>query len=75
MSNTKEDMKKKVEEILRLENWRGFVSGKVEGGLAVLDVLGLEKEKRIEILAEALGLTNETATTFVNDFYKENYQE
>ena len=75
MENSKEDIKKKVEEILQLENWKGFVNGKVEGGLAVLHVLGIEKEKRIEVLAEALGLSNATATTFVNDFYKENYQE
>ena len=63
------------EEILQLENWRGFVNGKVEGGLAVLDVLGISKEKRIEVLAETLGLSNVTATTFVNNFYEENYQE
>ena len=36
---------------------------------------GIEKEKRIEVLAEALGLSNATVTTFVNDFYEENYQE
>lgn len=75
MEDSKEDIKKKVEEILQLENWRGFINGKVEGGLAVLDILGIEKEKRIEVLAEALGLSNATATTFVNDFYEENYQE
>lgn len=62
MSKSEEDIKKKVDEVLRLENWRGFVNGKVTGGLAVLDVLGIEKEKRIEILAEALGLCTATAT-------------
>lgn len=75
MDKLEEDMKKKVDEVLRLENWRGFVNGKVTGGLAVLDVLGIEKEKRIEVLAEALGLCNATATEFVNGFYEGNYRE
>ena len=75
MSKSEEDIKKKVNEVLRLENWRGFVNGKVTGGLAVLDVLGIEKEKRIEILAEALGLCTATATEFVNDFYEGSYRE
>lgn len=75
MAQSEEDIRKKVDEVLRLENWRGFVNRKVTGGLAVLDVLGIEKEKRIEILAEALGLCTATATEFVNGFYKENYME
>lgn len=73
MGKSEEDIKKKVDEVLRLENWRGFVNGKVTGGLAVLDVLGIEREKRIEVLADALGLCTATATELVNDFYEENY--
>ena len=75
MDKLEEDMKKRVDEVLRLENWRGFFSGKVAGGLAVLDILGIEKEKRIEVLAEALGLCTATATEFVNGFYEGNYRE
>lgn len=65
------DMEKEVREILRRENWRGFIDGKVTGGLAVLDVLGIEREKRIEVLAEAIGLCTATATELVDQFYSE----
>lgn len=65
------DMEKEVRKILRRENWRGFIDGKVTGGLAVLDVLGIEREKRIAVLAEAIGLSSATATEFVNQFYTE----
>lgn len=58
-----------------LEHGRGFVNGKVTGGLAVLDIPEIEKEKRIEVLAEALGLCDATATEFVNGFYERNYRE
>ena len=71
----KEETGKKIDEVLQLEKWRSFVNGKVTGGLAVLEVLGIEKEKRIEVLAKALGLCTATATEFVNSFYEENYQE
>ena len=75
MGKAEGDIEKKIEEVLSLEKWRSFVNGKVTGGLAVLDVLGIEKEKRIEVLAKALGLCTATATEFVNGFYEENYQE
>ena len=75
MSKSEEEIRKKVDEVLRLEKWRGFVNGKVVGGLAVLDVLGIEKQKRIEVLAEALGLCDATATEFVNGFYEGYYRE
>ena len=71
----KEEIGKKIDEVLQLEKWRSFVNGKVTGGLAVLEVLGIEKEKRIEVLAKVLGLCTATATEYVNDFYEENYQE
>ena len=70
-----EEIEKKIDEVLQLEKWRSFVNGKVTGGLAVLGVLGIEKEKRIEVLAKTLGLCTATATEFVNSFYEENYQE
>lgn len=65
----KEEIGKKIDEVLQLEKWRSFVNGKVTGGLAVLEVLGIEKEKRIEVLAKALGLCTATATEYVNGFY------
>lgn len=71
----KEEMEKKLDEVLQLEKWRSFVNGKVTGALAVLEVLGFEKEKQIEVLAKALGLCTATATEYVNDFYEENYHE
>lgn len=75
MGKAEGDIGKKIEEVLSLEKWRSFVNGKVTGGLAVLDVLGIEKEKRIEVLAKVLGLCTATATEFVNGSYEENYQE
>jgi hypothetical protein len=75
MGTLNEELEQKIDEALKMERWRSFVSGKVTGGLAVLDVLDIEKEKRIEVMAEALGLSRVTATDFVNDFYENQTQE
>lgn len=53
-----------------MNQWQGFVSGKVVGGLAVLEALNIDKERRIEVLADALGLSIATATDYVNEFYE-----
>ena len=53
-----------------MNQWQGFVSGKVVGGLAVLEALNIDKERRIEVLADALGLSITTATDYVNEFYE-----
>lgn len=45
------------------------------GGLAVFAILGLAKEERIKVLAKALKLTNETATSLVNQFYEEDHYD
>ena len=45
MGKAEGDIEKKIEEVLSLEKWRSFVNGKVTGGLAVLDVLGIEKRR------------------------------
>ncbi len=59
-------LEQKLEEILKVNQWQGFVSGKVDGALAVLEVLKIDKERSIEVLAEAIGLSIATATDFVN---------
>lgn len=75
MGNIDEEIKKRVDEIFKVERWRWHTSGKVEGGLAILAILGLEKEERIKVLAKALKLTNETATDLVNQFYEEDHYD
>lgn len=70
-SETSEDIEKAVDEMLRVEKWRSFVSGKMTGGLAVLEVLDIDREERISIMSKDLGLSEATATTLVNDFYEE----
>lgn len=63
-------LEQKLEEILKVNKWQGFVSGKVTGALAVLEVLKIDKGKSIEVLADALGLTMATATDYVNEFFQ-----
>ncbi len=65
MSEISEDMKKEVQDILDRERWQGYVSGKVEGALNVLYALDLSKEKRLELLSEAVGLSRVTAEGFL----------
>ena len=56
------EMEAEVQEVLDREFWRGSASGKIEGALNVLYALDLPKERRIELLADAVGLTIGTAT-------------
>lgn len=63
-------IKQKINEVLEVRQWQGYVSGKVDGALAVLAVLNIDKERCIEVLADALGLTRATATEFVEEFYQ-----
>lgn len=63
-------IKQKINEVLEVNKWQSYVAGKVDGALAVLDVLNIGKERRIEVLAEALGLSRATATDFVDEFYQ-----
>ena len=65
MSEVGDDFKKEVQEILDRERWQGYVSGKVEGALNVLYSLDLDKDKRIEILQDTVGLSRMTATEFI----------
>ena len=65
MSKKESDLKKEVEEILEVERWQGYASGKVEGALNVLYALDLDKEKRLELLKKAVGLCTASATNFL----------
>lgn len=67
MSDT--DIEEKMKEMVERERCRSFLSGKVTGGLAVISVLDFGKEKKIEILADALKLSRATATDYINDLY------
>lgn len=60
----------KLEETLKVNKWQGFVSGKVTGALAVLEVLKIDEGRSIEVLEEALGLSIATATDYVNKFFQ-----
>jgi len=61
----KSEMEKEVQKVMDREYWLGYTNGKIDGALYVLFLMDLEKEKRIELLAEAIGLSKETATEFV----------
>ncbi len=65
MSKKESDIKKEVEEILKVERWQGYVSGKVEGALNVLYELDIDMEKRLELLKKAVGISNATAMDFL----------
>jgi len=65
MAEITEEMKKEVQEILDKERWQGHITGKVEGALNVLYLLDLDKEKRLEILSKAVGVSNATAKDFL----------
>ena len=65
MAEISEEMKKEIQDILDRERWQGYVSGKVEGALNVLYSIDLSKEKRLELLSEAVGLSHATAEGFL----------
>ena len=79
MAKISEDMKKEIKDILERERWQGYVSGKVEGALNVLYELDLSKDKRIELLSKAVGLSHMTAEEFLEQreieyrIYKNDY--
>ena len=65
MARATGDFSKEMEKALDRAMWQGEVSGKIEGALNVLFALDLEKEKRLELLCNAVGLSSETATAFL----------
>ena len=60
-----EEIREKVQDILDRERWQGYISGKVEGALNVLYLIDLDKEERLKILSEAIGLSRATAEDFL----------
>ncbi len=69
MTNTLETRRKEMEEeiqkVLDIERWRGRLDGLVEGALNVLYLMELDKEKRLELLEKAVGVSRETALTWL----------
>lgn len=65
MAERAKDKKNKLEEAIEVARWQGEVSGKIEGALNVLFALDLDKEKRIEVLQNAVGLSFITASEFI----------
>ena len=61
MAEISDEMKKELQDILDRARWQGYVSGKTEGALNVLYAIDLDKDKRLEILMEATGLSKSTA--------------
>ena len=59
------DYKKEMEDEIKVARWQGEVSGKIDGALSVLFALDLDKEKRISLLQNAVGLSYLTASEFV----------
>ncbi len=66
MSCITEDLKKEVQEILDRERWQGFIDGKIEGALNIIYALDIDKDMRVELLMNAVGLCRETATEFID---------
>ncbi len=68
-TNMPDEYREKIKRILDDERWKGYVSGKVQGALTVMDIIDLnDKEERIRILSDAVGLSNATATGFVENW-------
>ena len=65
MAARTKDNKKQFEDALEAARWQGEVSGKIDGALNVLFALELDKEKRIELLQNAVGLSYLTASEFI----------
>ncbi len=65
MAETREELENKVQTILDRERWQGYVGGKIEGALNVLYSLDLSRERRIELLANAVGLSQRTAEELI----------
>lgn len=67
MLDTSEALKREIQKILDRERWQGYATGKIEGALNVLYQLDLDKQQRIELLRNAVGLSEATATGFIEE--------
>lgn len=65
MAKATGDFSKEMEEAIDRAMWQGEVCGKIEGALNVLFALDLEKDKRLELLCDAVGLSSATAEEFL----------
>ena len=67
MLDTSEALKREIQKILDRERWQGYATGKIEGALNVLYQLDLDKQQRIKLLRNAVGLSEATATGFIEE--------
>ena len=65
MANTYKEKKKEIEANFERERWQARTSGKIEGALNVLYALDLDMEKRIRLLADAVGLSYTTSKEII----------
>ncbi len=59
------ELQKTIEEKMNIAKWQAFTSGKIEGALDVLFLQELDKDRRVELLARAVGLSHATANDFI----------
>ncbi len=62
---TNEEPQKMMEEKINIAKWQAFTGGKIEGALDVLFLQELDTERRVELLARAIGLSHATANDFI----------
>ncbi len=60
-----EELQKTMDEKINIAKWQYFISGKIEGALNVLYLLDIDRERRVELLARAIGLSHATANDFI----------
>ncbi|MBO6244686.1 MAG: hypothetical protein J6N55_00205 [Anaerovibrio sp.] len=71
MSGIPEDVKASIKDILNRERWQGYVSGKIEGTLDVLNLMDVDKEKQITILMNVVGLSRATSLNILKSRERE----
>ena len=71
MSGIPEDVKASIKDILNRERWQGYVSGKIEGILDVLNLMDVDKEKQITILMNVVGLSRATSLNILKSRERE----
>ncbi len=60
-----EELQKTMDEKINIAKWQYFTGGKIEGALNVLYLLDIDRERRVELLARAIGLSHATANDFI----------
>ena len=54
---------------VNIVKWQQYVSGMVDGALAILALLTVDREEKERLMAEAVGLSRVTAAAFVEELY------